>query len=219
MNNGVFWKRESRPIKWRPCRLSTRQLFFCLHIHPWAHVNHSKKELEPPCLDAQNKTEQSSVDYGYKYKSPVIGDIFELLLLNNSELLRVWAWDQFLFCCSHRHPANSRTQPQPRKGKYLIPMVLYQPSSWMESTPSRQAIVNNCVVPVIPYRCTSHKSVYLLQSYYYYYYGTDVRCCPYRSAPWNTASARVRTRNCSFWSIRAPPMLEITKLCSEKLPE
>ncbi len=31
-----FWKRESRPIKWRQCRLSTRQLIFCLHIFsPW----------------------------------------------------------------------------------------------------------------------------------------------------------------------------------------
>ncbi len=25
---GVFWKRESRPIEWRQCRLSIRQLFF-----------------------------------------------------------------------------------------------------------------------------------------------------------------------------------------------
>jgi hypothetical protein len=28
VNIGVFWKRESRPIEWRQCRLSTRQLLF-----------------------------------------------------------------------------------------------------------------------------------------------------------------------------------------------
>jgi hypothetical protein len=34
VNIGVFWKRESRPIEWPQCRLSTRQLFFfCLHMY------------------------------------------------------------------------------------------------------------------------------------------------------------------------------------------
>ncbi len=28
VNIGVFWKRKSRPIEWRQCRLSTRQLYF-----------------------------------------------------------------------------------------------------------------------------------------------------------------------------------------------
>jgi hypothetical protein len=38
VNIGVFWKRKSRPIKWRQCRLSTRQLFYCLHIYSlWRH--------------------------------------------------------------------------------------------------------------------------------------------------------------------------------------
>jgi hypothetical protein len=29
----VFWKRESRPIKWHQCGLLNRQLFFCFHIY------------------------------------------------------------------------------------------------------------------------------------------------------------------------------------------
>ncbi len=33
VNIGVFWKRKSKPKEWRQCRLSTRQLFFCLHIY------------------------------------------------------------------------------------------------------------------------------------------------------------------------------------------
>ncbi len=34
VNIRIFWKWESRPIdEWRQCRLSTRQLFFCLHIY------------------------------------------------------------------------------------------------------------------------------------------------------------------------------------------
>ncbi len=36
VNIEVFWKKESRPIERRQCRLSTRQLCFCLHIYsPW----------------------------------------------------------------------------------------------------------------------------------------------------------------------------------------
>ncbi len=38
---GVFWTRESRPIKskWHQCRLSTRQVFFCLHMCSlWFHL-------------------------------------------------------------------------------------------------------------------------------------------------------------------------------------
>jgi hypothetical protein len=32
----VFWKRESRPIRWHQGRRFTRQLSFCLHIYsPW----------------------------------------------------------------------------------------------------------------------------------------------------------------------------------------
>ncbi len=33
VNIGVFWMRESSPIEWRQCRLSTRQFFFSLHIY------------------------------------------------------------------------------------------------------------------------------------------------------------------------------------------
>jgi hypothetical protein len=33
VNIGIFWKRESRPIEWRQCRLSNCQVFFCLHIY------------------------------------------------------------------------------------------------------------------------------------------------------------------------------------------
>ncbi len=29
----LFWKRESITIEWRQCRLTTRQLLFCLHIY------------------------------------------------------------------------------------------------------------------------------------------------------------------------------------------
>jgi hypothetical protein len=33
VTEGVFWKREARPIKWHQFRLLTRQLFLCLDIY------------------------------------------------------------------------------------------------------------------------------------------------------------------------------------------
>ncbi len=80
MNIGVFWKRESRPIEWRQCLNSTRQLFFfvCTSI-VYAVNSPSVEQLKIRIRETQNTKGEATFGINYHQHSHLVFEHLEQL--------------------------------------------------------------------------------------------------------------------------------------------
>jgi hypothetical protein len=89
---GVFWKRESRPVKRHECRLLTCQLLFCLHIYSllWEQAcERSGVLVKGLFLSGPARYAASSCYLGMKHNFP--RECFSLIR-SIRKSFRPWCW-------------------------------------------------------------------------------------------------------------------------------